>query len=488
MSGKTLFRHLASYTALTLLTRAIGFLLLPVYTRAMTPADYGLLQLVEMTMDVAGIALVAGTTAGFQRYFLADPDTRAQSGVITGTMALLLAQSAIGGILLFSLSDVLATAVLKDAAFGPLLRIAGINFFVQAIPTVPLLAMQSNKEVGFFSVLSFGKALLQAGLNVLLLLPFALGPRAFLISTLVANTLLGAISVWWVIRRYRPSWSPHGFRALVKFGGPYRLTTIGNFVLTFGDRYFLQLHHGASTVGLYGLGYQFGFLVSQIGEMPFMNAWTPARYEGLALSREERDTLNARDSLAFVIVMTTMAVGIATFAEPLIMVMASPEFGAAARVIPILAFSYVIAGVTGMLKFGIDASTQTRYFTFATWISVVVMVAAYALLIPKFGAMGAAWATLIGFIARLCPTAYWASRLYPMRYPVARMGLLLLLGVSASMVTILTAASTLTGMLVHSSAAFLLYVSGLWVMVLQPGERAQLRSLVQWPSMRSAVR
>ena len=43
--------------------------MLPVYTRFLTPADYGLVQLLELTVEVAAIFFTAGTTAGLQRFY-----------------------------------------------------------------------------------------------------------------------------------------------------------------------------------------------------------------------------------------------------------------------------------------------------------------------------------------------------------------------------------------------------------------------------------
>lgn len=475
----SLAKHLASYTALTLITRAVSFLLLPVYTRILTPADYGILQLIEMTTDVAGIALVAGTTSGFQRFFLGAKTHSERSAVVAATIGLLLAQSALGGLALILGAGPIARLVLKNASLAPLVTIAGLNFFLQAVPTVPLLLLQSLQKVRIYSILTFAKTALQASVNVLLLLVAGLGIRSFLYSTLLANVLFGVVLLVWTIRSYRPLWDGAMFQRLSRFGAPYRLTTAGNFALTFGDRFFIQANQGPAVVGLYGLSYQFGFLVSQLGEQPFQSAWTPQRYHHAGDDQATRDRFNALTSLGFAIVLMTVAVGVSVCAKPIVRIMAASSFADAALTVPILALAYVVAGMTGAWKFGIDFSMQTRYYTYATWISVAVILVLYALLIPPFGAMGAAVATLVGFIARAIPTIMWAQRLFPLAIEWRRTGILLAVGTIAALLPSLFHLSSFAAMTLVAAVAFGLYAAAVWWLVLDGGHRQQLSRLVR---------
>ena len=66
-----------------LLSRAASLIMLPVYTRALTPADYGILQLLDMTSDVVAILVSAGCTAGVMRFYFkteVEHDRRAVLG------------------------------------------------------------------------------------------------------------------------------------------------------------------------------------------------------------------------------------------------------------------------------------------------------------------------------------------------------------------------------------------------------------------------
>ena len=75
--------------------------------------------------------------------------------------------------------------------------------------------------------------------------------------------------------------------------------------------------------------------------------------------------------------------------------------------------AYVIQAWTDASRFGIEVSERTIFHTLAVWTSVVVILGAYATLIPRYGALGAALATVVGFTVRFGMTYLFAQRLWP---------------------------------------------------------------------------
>src|SRR5438445_3530933 len=83
--------------------------------------------------------------------------------------------------------------------------------------------------------------------------------------------------------------------------------------MTFGDRYFLNKAGDAAVVGLYGLAYQFGFLLFALAWEPFNSIWEPARFA--IARRADRDEVYARVFVYFNVYLITLTVGIALFAH-----------------------------------------------------------------------------------------------------------------------------------------------------------------------------
>src|SRR2546426_10383258 len=116
-----------------------------------------------------------------------------------------------------------------------------------------------------------------------------------LLSTLVTNIATGAFLACYLVRDVGLRFSKGAARDLLRFGVPFIGTQVATFILTFGDRYFLRSVSDTTAVGLYGLAYQFGFLLAMIGEVPFTTVWEPASFE--IARRPDRADLNPRGSI-----------------------------------------------------------------------------------------------------------------------------------------------------------------------------------------------
>jgi O-antigen/teichoic acid export membrane protein len=115
----------------------------------------------------------------------------------------------------------------------------------------------------------------------------------------------------------------------------------------------------------------------------------------------------------------------------LLRIMSNPAFWDAYRIVPIIIVAYIIQAWTQYCNLGILLEKKTMQIAYAEILAVVVITAAYFILIPEYGVYGAAWATVIGFAARF----YWiilkSTRMYNMQLPWNKVGLTSLLALGA---------------------------------------------------------
>ena len=400
----------------TILRRAATLILLPLYTRLLTPADYGLLQMLDMTLEVVSIVISAGTTAGVMRFYYKTDDAERRRSVLGSACVLLLGLNAIGALLIASFAGVIHAQVLDGAGARYFIYIAAANFVLNELPTLPSIYMQLEGRAAMFSMASLARLLIQLSLNVFFLLVLRLGPVGVLLSTMIANVAVGSVTLGWMIRRIGFAVRREQLKELRIFAIPYQLSTVATFMLQYGDRFFLARHGGLAVVGLYGFAYQFGFLFDQIGTSPIMRAWEPRRF---ASAREPLAVREREDNASFLtlsLVGVTIALGMALFIRPVLAIVASPAYGGAADLVPLVVAAFLVQAWTGVVHFGIDAAECPRLGTVAMWVSAATALALYALLIPRWGAYGAAIATLVSFLVRFALMYRFAARVWPLHY------------------------------------------------------------------------
>lgn len=466
------------YLAGMVLGRLASLIMLPIYTRLLSPEGYGALQILDMTADVAAILVSAGCTAGVMRFYFKTDVAHERRAVLGSAMSLQIGLNFLGTLLLVAFAGPIWQHVLHGTQPKALVYLSAANFTLGALSIVPLILMQIEKRALLFSTVMVARIVLQLSGNIVFLVVLRAGPAGILLSSLIVNSVIGAWTLVWMVRRVGFEVSKNALLDLRRFGLPYQLATLGTFVVTFGDRFFLDSYSGLATVGLYGLAYQFGFMLEQVGIGPFVRAWTPRRFEYAREPRPIRDAKNVQGFRYLNILALTCATGIAVFVRPVLHLMAHEEFWPAADIVPIILAAYIVQGWAGIVEVGVDISERTKFATYSIWASVIASLTFYALLIPRFGGYGAAWATLGGFLVRFAFTWRFSQRLWPVAYgwrPVLRLAAYASL---ASLTAIVLRPAGIAAELSLGVAIFAVYAALVWLTVLHAGERTELTAFL----------
>jgi O-antigen/teichoic acid export membrane protein/SAM-dependent methyltransferase len=470
------------YGVSILLGKVVSFVMLPFYTRYLTPADYGVMQLVDMTLDI--VAIIAGSQIAsgvFRFYHKAQSDVDKNLVLSTAMAFLVMSFGA------FAISTYLAASTLSRLVFGSpeyatLIRLAAASLGLQSFVTVPLALLRlQERSVGYAGFTS-GRLILQLTLNILLLAVFGLGVKGIFISTLIANATMAVALGAPFVAHIGLQISRRMARDLLRYGVPLVGMNLATFVVTFGDRYFLRVSDDVAAVGLYSLAYQFGFILSVVGYAPFALMWEPKRFEIAKLP--ERDVLYSRAFLYMNLLLLTVAVGIGLSAGDFIRIMAPAPFHPAADLVPIILIAYVLQSWAQFLELGVLVRGRTEFVTLANWLAAATALLAYALLIPRWLGLGAAVATVLAFAVRNVATYVASQRLLPIQYrwgPVWRLAAFATAIYLASL--IIPKDPVWESVLLHL-ALFGLFVILVWLSdVIPAADRARIQARVTWPRM-----
>jgi O-antigen/teichoic acid export membrane protein len=463
-----------------LLGKVVAFVMLPLYTRYLTDSDYGVIQLIDMTLEV--IAIVAGSrlAAGVFHLYHKSADEATRRAVLGSAFVVVFLAFLAAAAVSWIGAPLIARVVLGDVAYAGLVRIAAISLGLQSLLLIPLAEVQLTERSGLFVTANAVKLVIQVALNIILLVGLDMGPRGVLLSTLAANVAIGVPLAIRFLRRVGLQLSREAVRDIFRLGLPFIGVQLAKFVQTFGDRYFLRAAASTAAVGVYGLGYQFGFLLATIGFAPFITAWEPLRFE--IARRPDRDAVFNRVFLFLNVVLISAAVGITLFVGDFLHVATTPPFFGAAAIVPIVLVAYVAQCWMGFHNFGLFAGERTDLITVTNWVGAALALVLYALLIPTWHAMGAAWATLASFVISEWLLYREAQRVYPIRYEWGRVTRLCVLAVLVCGVSLaLPAMPVLVSISVHV-LLYAIYLALVWIGGILPDEdRARVKAAGRSP-------
>jgi len=470
----TLGRHSFIYGIGMVASKAVSILMLPIYTRLLTPGDYGVLALITMTFEVVTIFAGSRIAVGIFHFYHKGESDREKRGVVsTAFLLLAVMYSAAAAATIYWASPIALVVFGEGEIYAELIRLAATSMVFEGLLLVPTALFQLQDRSKLFVLVSLVRLALQVASNLIFLIPFQLGVAGVMWGAVVTHGVMGTALSVWLIGSVGARFDLTAAKAFLRFGVPLMVMQVATFIVTFGDRYFLNQAGDTAQVGLYSLAYQFGFLVMTLSYIPFQQVWDPQRF-ALA-KRPDRDEIYARVLIYVSILVVTAALGIALFAGDVLRVIASPEFHSAAVFVPVLAAAYVVQSWSYFLNLGIYITERTEYFTLANWISAVVAVIGYVLLIPRWLAWGATITTLVALIVRCWLSHVFSQRLWRVEYrwgPVARLSVL---GLVVGAASALTPSFWLPASMLYHGALFVIYAGLLWRLpILTPWERGEI--------------
>jgi O-antigen/teichoic acid export membrane protein len=433
---KRLGKHSAIYGLGGLVSRILAVLLLPLYTRYLSPSDYGKVETLIALTTVIGIALRMGIHSAFFRFYFDSTEPAARRRVLRTsfwfTMAMATAGLIAGLALAAPIADVLFgspdDSELVMAAFVGLW--AGMNY-----EQLTSLFRVEERSVAFVSA-SLANILLTIGATLLLVVALDKGP----IGVIVGN-FTGTLIVYVVLIGYRREQLGLEFdrgllREMNRFGTPLVPTALFLWVTNFSDRLFLVRLADTAEVGLYSVGVRIASAMVLL-LTAFRLAW-PAFAYSIEDDREARRTYAF--VLTYVVLVTTwVATGLALLSPWIVDWIAAPAFAESSRVVGPLAFSTVAFAGYIVVAIGVGRAKRTQFNWVVTGAAAAVNVALNLLLIPPYGMMGAAIATVAAYSTMFVGMTWWSQQIYPVQYQWRRVATAAATGIA------LTAAGKLAG-------------------------------------------
>ncbi|MBI5835915.1 MAG: lipopolysaccharide biosynthesis protein [Candidatus Eisenbacteria bacterium] len=416
-------RHSLVYGVSVLASQALGFLLIPVYTRALSPADYGALEVLGRTSEVLGVLVIAGLRLAVVR-FVQDPAYRVRRGAVVGSGLAFVASLAllVSAALLWQ-ADAVAQLLLPGHRLGWAVRLMAAGAVFDLLTVQPLALLQADQRSTRFVAFNLLRFTLGLALNLALVAWLDMGLKGILLSTLMAaaSTAVALHAGLW--RDERPAVDRGVLRELLRFGLPFVPGGLFLFILNNGDRYFLARMAPADDLGIYALGYRLGTVVMFLFVQPVMMNWNAMMVE-IANRPDGREVFRR----VFTFVTAGYLVASAAFSllgPALLGLVAGPQFRRAAELIPwvCLAYFFWTASLFFDTPFYLARKTGAKPILLAAATALNLFL--YATLIPRYGMFGAVWATALAFAFFAWLTWAVSRRHLDVPYDWARVGAML---------------------------------------------------------------
>lgn len=462
MSLRKLVRHILIYGSGVWAGKAIGFIMIPFYTRALDRADYGVLELASRTTDIISMVLALGMAAALIRFHAEAKSSEEKDRVIRTAIVSMGVVGFVASCLLALVAPPLGLVLFGTARYGLILRLALVAMGLELATMVPLALLRLQERSALFAAVNLGRLGIGLGLNIYLVVLRHMGVVGVFTSNLVGVSATLLVLMIATRRYWRPDISPSVLRRMLAYSVPLVPSSLAMFVLNFGDRYFLRSFCGLGVLGVYALGYKLCLVMPGLVMEPLGLAWSAVMFE--VANREDAGRVYERYFNGYMFCVVFFSLALAALSRDVVKVMADPSYGDAWMIVPVVLLGFVAWASVNVFEIGVLIEKKTWYRTLSCLAAGAVALIAYAVLIPRYGAMGAAWATVLGFAAMSGSSYAFSRRVRPIPYDMRRAGTLIGLGVltygATTLVPGVGLVSALGRVLIVVTFPALLYVAG----------------------------
>lgn len=386
---------LCSYSFGNVMTLLAGFISFPVFTRMLSPADYGLMSLINLTSAL----FITFCKGGLQQSLVRDWDSsnNSQNSVIVSTA--LFGSMILTGAVFTILGIIVAVTsyVKNDSIYLVFFSVTAGLVVTETIKSIIYNKIRAMQQAVKYNILS----ILAKYSQILLAIVFMYAISKTVYSLMLGFIVASVIIVLWMLYRERSfiaasSFEFPKFRSMLAFGFPLIFYELTNQSLTFVDRYFIGFYMGAEAVGQYSAAYNLTFYIQNMLVATVSLTIYPMIVEKLNKDGHAACKVFIQESILwFCLVGSALTLGFAALGSDIFILTASKKYAEAAIVITPVICGGFLYGVFTIAAGELFVLKSTRIMAGIMAIAAIMNIFLNMILIPYLGLLGAAYATLV---------------------------------------------------------------------------------------------
>ena len=398
MSYKNFIKDVAIVGFTLTLINSTNILLLPIITKILGAYDYGIWAQLSVTVSLLlPLALLALSTA-FVRFFSSKNDKKEISRVFFSIFFFIVLLSLVIIGVLFVFSESISLFLFNTSSYTTLVQITSFLILLEALFNITIFYFRIYRKMFIYTFLVILTSVGRISLTIFLLIFFGYGIYGVVFSALFSYFLSLVIALIIIIKQVGfslPSFSE--MPKYLRFSLPLAPTSLIFWVTTSSDRYIIGFLLGTISVGIYSAAYSIGYILYlfvkplQIILLPQLSTL----YDKGEI--EEVKTYISYSLKFFLLISVPSLVGLTVMAEQILVLFTTIEFIKGITIIPLIALSAVFHGLFQIIINITVIYKKTKYNFWIQGLAALFNIALNFLLIPLFGIIGAAIATLLSF-------------------------------------------------------------------------------------------
>jgi len=402
----------------------LPFITLPIFTRILTKEDYGVLALAQVyAIFVNGLANFGMTAAYDRNYFQYRSNYLETAKLLYSILLFVMLNFLLLAGLTYLFRGTLSKLIIGSVEHRNILFWAFCAQFFVGVNYYYLTYFKNSEIAKSFTVYTITSSLINLIISLFLVAYLRIGIIGLVYAQLCSGIMLFGILSYKFTTTLTPSLSKAIFFESIKIAYPLTPRIFLGVIGTQFDKYMIGLLASVGGVGVYSIGQKVSYVIFAF-MTAIQNVFSPQVYQRMFDLREKGGAAIGKYLTPFVYVSISLALLVALFSEEVISILTPPSYHGAIDIVTVLSMYY------GFLFFGKLSGNQlifmkkTHITSFLTMVSIGIGIGLNIPFILKWGAIGAAWATLLAGLVSGAISFTVAQRYYEIKWEYKKNGLI----------------------------------------------------------------
>lgn len=387
----TLVKNTLLYSISSIIPQAVAFILLPLYSKYLTPAEYGIVNAMVVVQGILAVFFSLGLERAIVRMYWDFPQ---KEKIFLGTITI--AVSILALFILtcsFLLQDVLQK-MFNKIDFYPYYVFTIILTFSLTFSLIPKNYYRLKNKAKEYFVLSVLELVFNTTLIIIFLVYYKEGALGVINAKMLAALLLLPIYLYILAKNIEIKFDPSILFDCLKFSLPIIPTLFAAWILGEADRIFIADSLSLHDVGIYSLSKKVAGIIGIVSGA-FTMAYHPLFFEMVNNASSDKSKLLKINNL-FVIFIVYVSFILAFFSKELISIFLNEKYFSAYYFIPAIALNMLVGSISSaVLGAFFQQSKKMKESMFFGLLGAGITLLFYFILINKIGLWGAILGNLI---------------------------------------------------------------------------------------------
>ncbi|MFC2092090.1 lipopolysaccharide biosynthesis protein [Elusimicrobiota bacterium] len=386
------------YTFGNILPHAVGFLLLPVYSRYLAPDEYGIVSSMTVLTTLFAVFFSLCMERSIYRLYFDYDDKQSKKDYLGTIFTSTIINSIVLMLLIFFLRKYVGN-IFKSIEFSPYYVYAILICFFSLFANIPRIYYQVEERAKKFVMLSVGQFLLTTVIVIIFVCYLRKGAVGQLEAVLLSWVIMLPVYLVVTFKITNFTIKKHILVNVLTYSFPLIPTIAASWAINMSNRIFIERYFDMSEVGIYSLGAKLA-TVGLILISGFDMAYSPYFFRK---ANEAGDQTNSKKILErsnnlYIAVMLTLVFVIALFSRELVVLLIDHKYIKAYMITRLILLAYFFLGLSGIVSRSLLQHKKTKQTMYIALIMAAFNVVMNFILIPIFGMYGAAYSTCMTFM------------------------------------------------------------------------------------------